>query len=225
MILKKKRDFLQNNFSIGDYTDANLTTHVNYPHQKDFDKHKFRDVMGGNVLLAGTQLGDGTIKVGKSLRLAPINLRGAIPFNMRVMLPYNALSVSTWSVARNSIDTGYPSPVFPCLGTGQIAIRLLTHYFDNDAVIPTSNFTLEYRIIAYRETGSSGLSRDFNTFSSVDYTAGDIKRCGDIFLVDKEFTYDPPSDCIGYALELKQVKPTTSLGDESILICLLTQAM
>ena len=92
-------------------------------------------------------------------------------------------------------------------------------------MIPTSNFTLEYRLIAYRETGSASLSRDFNTFPQVDYTAGDIKRCGDIFLVDKEFTYDPPSDCIGYALELKQIKPTTSLGNESLLVCLLTQDM
>ena len=43
--------------------------------------------------------------------------------------------------------------------------------------------------------------------------------------VNREFTYDPPSDCIGYAFELKQVKPGTSLGNESTLICLLTQTM
>ena len=181
--------------------------------------------MRGNVLLAGTKRADGTIKAGESLRLAPINLRGAIPFNMRVMLPYQGLSTSTWRVARNAIDSGYPPPVFPCLGTGRIRIRLLTHYFDNDAAIPTSNFTLEYRLTAYRETGSASLSRDFNTFSRVDYTDASIKRCGDIFLVDKEFSYDPPSDCIGYSLEMKQIKPTTSLGNESLLVCLLTQAM
>ena len=181
--------------------------------------------MRGNVLLAGTQRADGTIKAGESLRLAPINLRGAIPFNMRVMLPYKGIGTNVWSVARNAIDSGYPPPVFPCLGTGRIKIRLLTHYFDNDSAIPTSNFTLEYRLIAYRETGSDSLSRDFNTFSQVDYTDASIKRCGDIFLVGKEFTYDPPSDCIGYGLELRQIKPTTSLGNESLLVCLLTQDM
>ena len=101
----------------------------------------------------------------------------------------------------------------------RITIRLFTHYFDDDAPIPTSNFTLEYRIIAYRETGSSSLSRDFNTFAAVDYTGADIKRCGDVFYLNRGFTYDPPSDCIGYALEMKQVKPGTSLGNESTLIC------
>ena len=104
--------FTFDNFSGSDYTSADLTTHINYPHRKDFDKHKFRDVMRGNVLLAGTQRADGTIKAGESLRLAPINLRGAIPFNMRVMLPYKGLSTSTWSVARNAIDSGYPPTRF-----------------------------------------------------------------------------------------------------------------
>ena len=225
MVLEIYEGFTFNNFSGSNYTSADLTTHINYPHRKDFDKHKFRDVMRGNVLLAGTQRADGTVKAGESLRLAAINLRGAIPFNMRVMLPYQGLSTSTWRVARNAVDSGYPFPVFPCLGTGRIRIRLLTHFFDNDAAIPTSNFTLEYRLTAYRETGSDALSRDFNTFAAVDYTDANIKRCGDIFLVDKELSYDPPSDCIGYALEMKQVKPTTSLGNESLLVCLLTQDM
>ena len=59
----------------------------------------------------------------------------------------------------------------------------------------------------------------------MDYTDANIKRCGDVFYLNREFTYDPPSDCIGYAFELKQVKPGTSLGNESTLICLLTQTM
>ena len=42
-----------------------------------------------------------------------------------------------------------------------------------------------------------------------------IKRSGVVFFVNRELTYNPPSDCIGYGLELKQIKPTTSLGNES----------
>ena len=51
-----------NNFSTGDYNSANITTHFPYPHQKDFDKNKFKDIMIGDVLLAGTEQ-DGTIMV------------------------------------------------------------------------------------------------------------------------------------------------------------------
>ena len=126
--------------------------------------------------------------------------------------------------------SGYPAPIFPCYGTGQITIRLLTHYFDDDAAIPTSNFTLQYRLIAYKETGSDSLSRDFHLHTNINYTNEDgvapaIKRSGDVFFVNRELTYNPPSDCIGYALELKQIKPTTSLGNESLLICLLSQVI
>ena len=256
--------FTFNNFSGSDYTSANVTTHTPYPHQKDFDKHKFQDVMSGDVLLAGTKQDDGTVKTDESLRLRDVNLtkdvmsgdvflvgskrndgtviangdlrltglnlRGAIPFQMTVLLPYKGLATNTWSVALTGIDAGYPSPIFPCYSTGQITIRLLTHYFDDDAAIPTSNFTLQYRLIAYKETGSDSLSRDFHLHTNINYTNEDrvapaIKRCGDVFFVNRELTYNPPSDCIGYALELKQIKPTTSLGNESLLVCLLTQDM
>ena len=53
---------------------ANVTTHTPYPHQKDFDKHKFQDVMSGDVLLAGTKQNDGTVKTDESLRLRDVNL-------------------------------------------------------------------------------------------------------------------------------------------------------
>ena len=115
------------------------------------------------------------------------------------------------------------------LCTGKITIHLLTHYFDDDGVIPTSNFTLQYRLIAYKES-ASGLSRDFHSYTNINYTNEDrvapaIKRSGDVFFVNRELTYNPPSDCIGYALELKQIKPTTSLGNESLLVCLLSQVI
>ena len=255
--------FTFNNLSGGDYVRANVTTHTPYPHQKDFDKHKFQDVMSGDVLLAGTKQNDGTVTANDELRLKDINLtkdvmsgdvflvgtkrnngtvlangdlrltglnlRGAIPFQMPVTLPLSGLSTGSWSEAYLGPTTGYPAPVFPCHGTGQITVRLLTHYFDDDATIPTSNFTLQYRLIAYKES-ASGLSRDFPLYTNVNYTNEDrvapaIKRSGEVFYLNRELTYDPPSDCIGYALELKQIQPTTSLGNESSLICLLSQVM
>ena len=254
--------FTFNNLSDGDYTRANVTTHTPYPHQKDFDKHKFQDVMSGDVLLAGTKQNDGTVKTDESLRLTDanlpkdvmsgdvflvgtkqndgtvlangllrltgLNLRGVIPFHMPVVLPYNGLATNAWSVVLTGINTGYPAPIFPSYGTGQITIRLLTHVFDDDSTIPTSNFTLQYRLIAYKES-ASGLSRDFHLHTDVNYTNEDrvapaIKRSGRIFNLNRELTYDPPSDCIGYGLEFKQIKPTTAnLGNESILTCMLTQ--
>ena len=253
--------FTFNNFSDSDYTSANVTTHTPYPHQKDFDKHKFQDVMSGDVLLAGTKQNDGTVKTDESLRLRDanlpkdvmsgdvflvgtkqndgtvlangllrltgLNLRGVIPFTMTPVLPYNGLSTNAWSGVLIGINTGYPAPVFPSYGTGQITIRLLTHVFDDDATIPTSNFTLQYRLIAYKES-ASGLSRDYHLHTDVNYTNEDrvapaIKRSGRVFNLNRELTYDPP-DCIGYGLEFKQIKPTTpNLGNESILTCMLTQ--
>ena len=264
MALEIYEGYIFDNFSDSDYTSANLTTHTPYPHQKDFDKHKFRDAMTGDVLLAGTEQNDGTVIVndklkltdanlGKEvmtgdvflagtkqndgtvlangdLRLTGVNLRGAIPFTMTPILPYNGLATNTWSVVLTGINTGYPAPLFPSRGTGQILIRLLTHIFDNDSTIPTSNFTLQYRLIAYKES-NAGLSRDYHLHTNISYTNDDgvrpvIKRSGRAFYLNRELTYNPPSDCIGYSLEFKQVKPTTpNLGNESILTCLLTQAM
>ena len=231
MALEIYEGYIFDNFSDSDYTSANLTTHTPYPHQKDFDKHKFRDAMTGDVLLAGTEQNDGTViandqlkltdaHLGKEvmtrdvflagtkqndgtvlangdLRLTGVNLRGAIPFQMTPILPYNGLSTNTWSVVLN------------------------------DSTIPTSNFTLQYRLIAYKES-NAGLSRDYHLHTNISYTNDDgvrpvIKRSGRAFYLNRELTYNPPSDCFGYSLEFKQIKPTTSLGNESILTCLLTQ--
>ena len=256
--------FTFNNLSDGDYTRANVTTHTPYPHQKDFDKHKFQDVMSGDVLLAGTKQNDGTVTANDELRLKDVNLtkdvmsgdvflagtkqndgtvtanqtlrltgdnlKGAIAHHMTVLLPWNALMTNTCSKVLTGATSGFPALVFPCFGTGKITIRLLTHYFDDDSVIPTSNFTLQYRLIAYKESGS-GLSRDFHLHTNINYTNEDgvrpvIKRSGDVFYLNRTLTYNPPADCIGYGLELKQVKPTGSgLGNESLLVCLLTQEL
>ena len=163
------------------------------------------------------------------MRLTAQNLQGAIPYHMTVLLPWSALMTNTWSEAFLGPTVGYPAPIFPCHGTGEITIRLLTHYFDDDSVIPTSNFTLQYRLIPYKES-ASGLSRDFHLNTNINYTNEDgvrpaIKRSGEVFYLNRTLTYKPPADCIGYALELKQIKPTTSLGNESLLVCLLGQAL
>ena len=44
MVLDIYEGFTFEHFSDSDYASADLTTHINFPHQKDFDKHKFQDV-------------------------------------------------------------------------------------------------------------------------------------------------------------------------------------
>ena len=55
--------FVFSNLSNSDYSSANFTTHLTFPHLKDFDKHKFQDVMFGDTLLAGTEEPGGKILV------------------------------------------------------------------------------------------------------------------------------------------------------------------
>ena len=74
MIIEIYEGFTFNNFLNSDYARANITTHTPYPHQKDFDKHKFQDVMNGDVLLAGTKQDDGTVTANDALRLTGANL-------------------------------------------------------------------------------------------------------------------------------------------------------
>ena len=146
---------------------------------------------------------------------------------MSVLLPYSGLATGSWSEVING-RTGYPGPIFPCHGTGKITIILLTHHFDADSVIPTSNFTLQYRLVAYKES-TVGLSRDFHLYTNIDYTNEDgvrpaIKRSGEkTYYLNQKLSYTPTADCIGYVLQFKQMKPGTSLGNESQLICTLEQ--
>ena len=123
------------------------------------DVNLTKDVMSGDVFLAGTKQNDGKVTANDALRLKAVNLQGAIPYRMTVLLPWSGLQTGAWSVISPG-RSGYPAPIFPCHGTGEITIRLLTHRFDDDSVIPTSNFTLQYRLIAYKES-AAGLSRDF----------------------------------------------------------------
>ena len=63
MVMIVYEGFIFSNFSNSDYSSANFTTHITFPHLKDFDKHKFQDVMFGDTLLAGTETSDGKILV------------------------------------------------------------------------------------------------------------------------------------------------------------------
>ena len=215
MIMEIFEGFTFNNFSDGDFTSANVSTHFPYPHQKDFDKNKFQDVMTGDVLLAGTKQTDGTVNADESLRLRPRNLINAIPLHYTVLLSYVAPDKNSngWCDAYD-IRGGYPAPVFPCMGTGQILITLLTHSFDNDGgAIPSSVFTLQYRLILYNE---SQATTSVKLLDQVDYNNTiSVKRSINCFYLNKRLSYDPPTSCIGFSLEFKQIVPATARGNES----------
>ena len=185
-----------------------------------------KDVMDGDVLLTGTKQVDGTVTANDGLRLTKTNLVKAIPHHMTVLMPYTGLDTGSWSVFKVGTP-GYPGPIFPSYGDKKITITLLTHNFDDDSVIPTSNFTLQYRLIAYKAS-TSGVSKDFHLYTNVNYTNENgvkpaIKRSGRVFYLNRKLSYTPTGDCIGYVLEFKQMKPTTSLGNESQLFCSLEQ--
>ena len=295
MIMEIYEGFTFNNFLNSDYARANITTHTPYPHQKDFDKHKFQDVMSGDVLLAGTKQDDGTVtanqtlrltdanlgkdvmsgdallagtkqddgtvtandalrltdaNLGKdvmsgdvflagtkqddgtvtandALRLTDANLGKAIPYHAYVLLPFSGLGTGSWSEVYPG-PRGYATAIFPCLGTGSITITLLTHHFDADSVMPTSNLTLQYRLTAYKES-DVGVSKDFHLYTNINYTNEDgvrpaIKRSGGrVYYLNQKLSYKPPANCIGYSLEFRQMKPETGLGNESLLVCTLEQ--
>ena len=227
MIMEIFEGFTFNNFSDGDYNVANMTTHFPYPHQKD--KNKFQDVMTGDVLLAGTKQDDGTVNANESLRLRPLNLRGAIPYHAEYILPYispgNAGGNANWCYSE--YRAGYPRPVFPCRGTGQIHIALLMHTFDTDNAVPSSNLTFQFRLKLIIE---SQTATDEKLFDQIDYTntsgSNAVKRSNNSFYLGRTFSYKPTPSCIGFSLEFKQIAPSgTSLGNESVLIVTILQEM
>ena len=200
MIVEIYEGFTFNNFSDSDYTSANITTNFPYPHQKDFDKHKFQDVMAGDVLLAGTKQDDGTVTANDMLRLTGVNLIKAIPFHVKVMLPYERLKTLSWCNVRNALSTGYPLPVFPCRGTGDLTIILLTHSFDDDSVIPSSQFSLQFRLVIYKESLSGASEKLFNEISYTNDDGGSpvIKRSGRVLFKSKTFLH---TTCILYWIQ------------------------
>ena len=183
MIIEIYEGFTFNNFSTSDYARANLTTSTPYPHRKDFDKHKFQDVMNGNVLLAGTKQDDGTVTANESLTLTPHNLMSAVPYHISCVLPYVSPITARNSWCYSEYRAGYPKPVFPCHGTGLIHITLLTHVFDDDDPISTSNLTFQFRLKLFIE---SQTATDEKLFDQIVYTnavgSNAVKRSNRFFL-------------------------------------------
>ena len=216
--------FTFNNFSDSDYNMANITTHMPYPHQKDFDKNKFQDVMVGDTLLAGMKQPDGTVIANESLRLTLHNIINTIPHRMTFLLPY----ISPAEAKANNDDwchfkpgvTGYPVPVLPCQGRGKIIITLLTHTFDKDNTIPTASLTFQYRLMIYEESVSTPTAYPFR---NTDYTGS--KRSGNTFYLNRNLMYTPTETCIGFTLEFRQERPATALGNESQLIFEINQIL
>ena len=225
MIMVVYEGFIFTNFSNSDYSSANLTTHITFPHLKDFDKHKFDDAMLGDVLLAGLKQADGTVTANESLRLTTRNLINVIPPHYFVWLPFLSPAASLnsnngWCHVETRI--GYPGPVFPCMGTGQITITLLTHVFDDDGVLPTP-FILQYRLKIYNESQSTTSEK---IFDQIQYSDKNIKKSGNVFYVNSKLSYKPTSSCIGFSVEFKQlVFIGTSVGNESALFLLIQQEL
>ena len=92
------------------------------------DANLEKDVMSGDVFLAGTKQDDGTVTANDTLRLVGANLINAIPFHGNILLPYEGLKTLSWCEPKNAISGGYPIPVFPCHGTGEITVTL-SHTF------------------------------------------------------------------------------------------------
>ena len=153
MGIKAYEGFSFNGFPSSDYTNANVTTRFTYPHQKEFDKHKFQDTMVGDVLLAGVKQIDGAITPDDTLKLTIDNLPNVMNVFLSYIAPSNALSSNNgWCNAKNQHNTqGYPYPFFPRHGTGPLAITLLTHNFDSDQTIP-ARITFKYRLNMRRES-------------------------------------------------------------------------
>ena len=182
--------FTFNNFSDSDYNIANITTHMPYPHQKDFDKNKFQDVMVGDTLLAGMKQPDGTVIANESLRLTLHNIINTIPHRMTFLLPYISPAEAKtknndWCHFKPGV-TGYPAPVLPCQGRGKIIITLLTHTFDKDNTIPTASLTFQYRLMVYEESVSTPTAYPFR---NMDYTG--TKRSVNTFYLNKNLMYTP----------------------------------
>ena len=78
--------FVFSNFSNSDYSSANLTTHITFPHLKDFNKHKFQDVMFGDTLLAGTETPDGKILVGGEVGFSKVYGTEITPYSLPASL-------------------------------------------------------------------------------------------------------------------------------------------
>ena len=142
------------------------------------------------------------------------------------MLPFVSPAASSGTGGWTNVypkPSDYPVPVFPVIGTGQMMVTLLTHNFDKDSALP-SPFTLEFRLLEYKESQSSTST---HSLGQVVYTSSKYKRTINCFFLHKAFTYDPPSDCIGLGIQFRQTPyhVNTAVGNESRLFLNVQQEM
>ena len=175
MIMVVYEGFVFTNFSNSDYSSANLTTHITFPHLKDFDKHKFQDVMFGDILLAGTEAPDGKILV-----------QGEVGFSKVYGTEITSSSLPATLVTLNSLQRGGLLEInsFSPLIKGLFPHRLIM------AKGNVANFTILHQDQTVRTNGISltsyakGVELDI-TFKS-DLPNGIYKYIIDLFLTSSE---------------------------------------
>ena len=175
MVMIVYEGFIFNNFSNSDYSSANLTTHATFPHLKDFDKHKFHDVMFGDTLLAGTEAPDGKILV-----------QGEVEFTKVYGSEITSTSLPATLVTLNSLQRG------GLLGINSFS-PLIKGLFPHRLIMAkgnVANFTLLHQDQTIRTNGISltsyakGVELDI-TFKS-DLPNGIYKYIIDLFLTSSE---------------------------------------
>ena len=169
--------FIFNNFSNSDYSSANLTTHATFPHLKDFDKHKFQDVMFGDILLAGTEAPDGKILV-----------RGEVGFSKVYGTEITSTSLPATLVTLNSLQRGGLLGIhsFSPLIKGLFPHRLLM------AKGNVANFTILHQDETVRTNGIS------LTSYTKSVAQGDVKGV----TLDISFKSDLPNGIYKYIIDL-----------------------
>ena len=175
MVMIVYEGFIFNNFSNSDYSSANLTTHATFPHLKDFDKHKFQDVMFGDVLLAGTETPDGKILV-----------QGEVGFSKVYGTEITSTSLPATLVTLNSLQRG------GLLGINSFS-PLIKALFPHRLIMAkgnVANFTILHQDQTVRTNGISltsyakGVELDI-TFKS-DLENGIYRYILDLFLTSSE---------------------------------------
>ena len=167
--------FIFNNFSNSDYSSANLTTHVTFPHLEDFDKHKFQDVMFGDILLAGTEAPDGKILV-----------QGEVGFSKIYGTEITSTSLPATLVTLNSLQRG------GLLGINSFS-PLIKGLFPHRLIMAkgnVANFTILHQDQTVRTNGISLTSYEkgveLDIFFKSDLPNGIYKYIVDLFLTSSE---------------------------------------
>ncbi len=224
-------------FSDANYKAANLTDKLHFPYRKDFERQKFKGIMKGDTLLAGFEQQDGTILPDDKLKIAKTNLEDAFANTILQYVTKNILkhtlsysmpmsspsqSANGWCHERRS-STGSLS-MYPLTNTNTLHLTILTHTFDNDNDIG-NNLELEFRLLLFMagtdtqvDTGTPATLGVINYWHST-MASSQIKRSQKFFRINHTFIYKTSQAYIGYALQFRQVKPTSPLiGNESNIV-------